>query len=142
MPVAEVKPGPRLYVHGVFVAHDASGANEERFQEVARKINAAAEAVRGIYLSGPMTGMPDLNFPAFNAQAARLRAKGLPAVNPVEINPDPGMGWHQCMRRDLQALLSCEKLALLPGWQRSQGAHLEMHVAHRVGIEITNVEEL
>lgn len=134
MPVAEVKPGPRLYVHGVFVAHDPSGANEERFQEVARKINEAAEAVQGIYLSGPMT---DLNFPSFNAQAARLRTKGLPVVN-----PDPSMGWHQCMRRDLQALLSCEKLALLPGWQRSQGAHLEMHVAHRVGIEIVNVEEL
>lgn len=42
MPVAEVKPGPALYVHGVFVASDPTGLNQARFEEVARKINEAA----------------------------------------------------------------------------------------------------
>jgi len=34
--------------------------------ETMRRINR-------IYLSGPMTGIADYNFPAFNAAAARLR---------------------------------------------------------------------
>lgn len=89
-----------------------------------------------IYLSGPMTGMPQHNFPAFNAEAARLRALGYDVVNPVDINPDPGVTWHQCLRNDLQALLTCDTLALLDGWMISQGAHLELHVAHRVGMRI------
>lgn len=42
MAVAEVKPGPALYVHGVFVANDPTGLNQARFEEVARKINEAA----------------------------------------------------------------------------------------------------
>jgi len=33
-------------------------------------------------------------------------------------------------------------LALLDGWQTSAGAHLEMHVAHRVGMQIVIAKEL
>lgn len=98
--------------------------------------------VKRIYISGPMTGMPDLNFPAFHAEAARLSALGYDVVNPAEINPDPGMSWHECMRRDLRALLDCDALALLEGWQKSAGAHLEMHVAHRIGMEIVIAREV
>ncbi|MCI4427735.1 MAG: recombinase RecT [Burkholderiales bacterium] len=36
--------------------------------------------MKRIYISGPMTGLPELNFPAFNAEAARLRALGFEAV--------------------------------------------------------------
>lgn len=92
--------------------------------------------MRRVYISGPMSNMPEHNFPAFNAEAARLRDLGYDVVNPVDVNPDPGTTWHECLRRDLQALLTCDTIALLPGWQSSQGAHLEMHVAHRVGMEI------
>ena len=97
--------------------------------------------MKRIYLSGPMTGIKDLNFPAFNAQADRLRRLGYDVVNPVDINPDPGLAWVECMRKDLAALLTCDGLALLPGWQSSNGAQLELHVAHRVGIEIALVED-
>lgn len=95
-----------------------------------------------IYISGPMTGMPEHNFPAFNAEAARLRALGYDVVNPVDINPDPGVTWHECLRNDLQALLTCDTLALLDGWMISQGAHLELHVAHRVGMCIVEARHI
>ena len=98
--------------------------------------------MKRIYISGPMTGLMDSNFPAFNAEAERLRDLGHEVVNPAEINPDPATGWHACMRADLKALLDCDTLALLDGWQRSAGAHLEMHVAHRVGIDIVVAKEI
>ena len=98
--------------------------------------------MKRIYISGPMTGMPELNFPAFHAEAARLTALGYEVVNPAELNPDPETGWHECMRNDLAALLTCDALALMDGWQKSAGAHLEMHVAHRVGIEIVIAREV
>ena len=95
-----------------------------------------------IYLSGPMTGLPAFNFPAFNAEAARLRALGYCVVNPAEINVGADLSWQQCMRADIRALCDCDTLALLPGWQRSSGAHLEMHLAHRLGLDIVMVEAL
>ena len=98
--------------------------------------------MKRIYISGPMTGMPELNFPAFHAEAARLTALGYDVVNPADLNPEPEKGWHECMRRDLAALLTCDALALMDGWQKSAGAHLEMHVAHRVGMEIVIAREV
>lgn len=92
--------------------------------------------MRRLYLSGPMTGMADLNFPAFHAAAARLRAQGFDVVNPAELNPDPGAEWHACMRADIKALCDCDAIYMLPDWERSKGAHLELHIAHRLGMEV------
>ena len=98
--------------------------------------------MKRIYLSGPMTGVPELNVPSFHAEAFRLKALGYEVVNPVDINPDPYARWQDCLRRDLVALLGCDTLALLDGWQKSVGAHLEMHVAHRVGMEIVIAKDI
>jgi len=89
-----------------------------------------------------MTGIPEFNYPAFHATAAKLRAAGYEVVNPAEVNPDSSLSWQQCLREDIKHLCDCEALALMPGWQNSQGAHLEMHIAHRLGIKIHLVEEL
>ncbi len=98
--------------------------------------------MKRLYLSGPMSGIADHNFPAFNAEAERMRRMGFDVVNPVDINPEPGATWHQCLRNDLAALLTCDTLVLLDGWQQSAGAHLEMHVAHRIGMEIVIAKEV
>lgn len=95
-----------------------------------------------VYLSGPMTGLPDLNFPAFNAAAAMLRECGFKVINPAEINIDPAADWHACMKADIKALCDCDMLALLPGWENSTGAHLEVHIAHRLRIRVTHVAQL
>ena len=98
--------------------------------------------MKRIYISGPMTGKPDLNFPAFNSESERLRSFGYEVINPAELNPDPNAAWHECMRNDLKALLDCDTLALIDGWDGSNGAHLEVHVAHRVGIRIVSAKEI
>lgn len=90
-----------------------------------------------VYIAGPMTGLPDHNFPAFRKAALDLRACGYDAVSPVEVNENyetddqPGV-WHLCMRRDIAALMSCDAIAMLPGWMESPGATLERYVAAAV----------
>ncbi len=88
------------------------------------------------YISGPMTGLPDLNFPAFNAEAARLREQGFAVVNPAELNPDPQATWKQCMRLDIRHLVECDAIVMLPGWERSRGARLERHIAIELGLTV------
>lgn len=91
---------------------------------------------RRIYIAGPMTGMPELNFPAFRATAATLRGMGIDAVNPAEINADPSAAWTDCLRKDIAQLLTCEAILLLPGWEESRRARLELHVAKKLGMAI------
>lgn len=95
-----------------------------------------------IYLSGPMTGMPDMNFPAFNDAAKLWREEGYRVINPAEVVPDTTLSWEQCMRHDIKALMECDMLVLLPGWESSKGAHLEVHIAHRVGMTILQYRDL
>ena len=94
--------------------------------------------MKRVYLSGPMTGKPELNFPAFAAAAKWLRHPSfdLEVVNPAELNPDPTTSWEDCMRADIKALCDCDAIVLLEGWEASKGAHIELQVAHRLGLEI------
>lgn len=96
--------------------------------------------MKRIYLSGPMTGLPDFNYPAFNAEAARLRALGYEVVNPAE-NP-PQASWADYMRQDIPQLLTCDTLALLPAWHNSRGAKLEHHIAAQLGIHKVSAHQI
>ncbi len=90
-----------------------------------------------IYTAGPMSGHPDLNYPAFAEEAARLRAGGFDVVSPAELNA--GMeheGWHACMKRDIVALLGCDAIALLSGREKSKGATLELKIARGMGMRV------
>lgn len=87
-----------------------------------------------LYLAGPMTGIKDLNFPAFHAAAAQLRALGHEVVNPAEVNSDTTMAWADCMRLDIAELVKCQGIALMPGWGKSKGAKLEQHIAEQLGM--------
>lgn len=92
-----------------------------------------------VYISGPMTGLPECNFPAFHAAAAELRARGYEVANPAEINAETGGDWHFYLRADIKALCDCDAIVLLPGWENSKGAHLELHVAHRLGLRVSTL---
>lgn len=85
-----------------------------------------------IYLAGPMTGLPDLNYPAFHAEAARLRAIGFRVENPAENQRQ--VDWQSYMRVAIAQLVKCDAVALLPGWQSSRGALIENGLAVSLGI--------
>lgn len=93
------------------------------------------------YLSGPMTGLPEYNYPFFHRVAKALRGAGYSITSPAELSP-PDSDWHSAMRRDIAALCTCTDLILLPEWENSQGAHLELMVAHRLGLRIHSLSSL
>jgi hypothetical protein len=94
-----------------------------------------------VYIAGPMTGLPEFNYPAFRAAAAELRALGYdtedPSDNEAKVKADPT--WADYMRLGLTQMLTCEGIALLPGWESSRGASLEVHVARALGMEVADL---
>jgi len=93
------------------------------------------------YLAGPMTGLPDDNFPAFAEAAARLRDRGYVIHSPAEDGRVEGWDWHDYMRRGLTALLTCQGIIMLPNSGSSQGACLEKRLAIELSIPVFYYED-
>jgi hypothetical protein len=90
---------------------------------------------RTVYISGPITGIPEGNRPAFAAMAARLTAGGWRVINPHDLcDSHLILSWEEYMRQDLAALLTCTHIVMLEGWEQSRGARLEKLVADAVRI--------
>lgn len=89
-----------------------------------------------IYIAGPMTGLPDFNYPAFNAAAAQLRAQGLHVENPAEHGTVEGAEWGDYLRYDIGRVATCGAIYLLKGWENSKGAQLEVHIARTLDMAV------
>jgi len=94
-----------------------------------------------IYISGPITGMPGLNRPAFDAAAEHIRAAGFVPVNPFDLIDQEraardGWQWSDYMRVDIAALCECDAIVLLDGWMFSSGAWLERQIASSLGLPL------
>ncbi len=91
-----------------------------------------------VYIAGPMTGYPEYNYPAFHAAEAALTAAGHEVKNPAHSSPtDPT--YQNYLRAALRLLLDCDAIAVLPGWEFSTGANLEVAVAEVLKIPIHTV---
>ena len=99
-----------------------------------------------VYLAGPMTGMPQFNFPAFDAAAEALEDDGHRVFNPAQMDRDVGFDpastvvspkfLRDALRRDLSAICECDAIAMLPGWEQSGGARIEWALAVHLGLEV------
>ena len=96
-----------------------------------------------LYLSGPMTGKPEFNYPAFHAAAKRLRGMGYFVLNPAEsFDGDTSRPREDYMRKDIEMLLQADMVALLPGWEKSKGVAVELAVATSLGLVIHELDIL
>lgn len=99
-----------------------------------------------LYLSGPMTGIADLNRQAFADAEYRLREMGFACINPHDLEyPDfeedasePEI-WASFLARDVWMLAKTmrpDAVVMLAGWRQSRGSLLEAAVAKRFGIPV------
>ena len=96
-----------------------------------------------IYLSGPMTGIPDYNYPAFRAASKTLRDFGHVVFDPSEaFEGRTDLPKEVYMRKDIEMLLQANVVALLEGWESSKGAQLEVEVAKQCGIPVRLLSDL
>lgn len=102
-----------------------------------------------IYLAGPMAGVPEHNFPAFNAMAQTLRYLGHHVYNPAELEPESyrnisaeeatkhhNGAYRNCLSQELQWICEqAEAMFLLTGWEHSKGANAEFTTGKAVGVQ-------
>lgn len=96
-----------------------------------------------LYICGPMTGYPDLNHPAFYKAETHLMSMMYDVVNPARMDEELGLDPHKgvmepeflknAVKRDLEAVMTCDGIVLLPEWENSKGARAELAVAQWLG---------
>lgn len=115
-----------------------------------------------LYIAGPMSNLPQFNFPAFDAAAAALRARGHTIFNPTEMDspewraaalasPDGDVTkavalthqtWGAILGRDIRVVADeVEGIVLLPCWAASRGARLEAFTAILCGKSLQLYDE-
>lgn len=101
------------------------------------------------YLAGPMTGKPDFNRAAFLKAAERLRGWGYDVLSPVETDVLVYGSWEEAIKhpwkehlaRDISIVPTCDTIALMPGWEDSSGANLELNIARVFGLTVISAED-
>lgn len=96
--------------------------------------------MKNIYLSGPMTGLPDYNYPEFNRVADKLRRLGHRVCNPAEF-PHSGDPKDFPIRKAFASFcnficLEADTIVLLPGWENSKGAKAELALAENCQLRV------
>lgn len=93
------------------------------------------------YLSGPMSGYPEHNYPAFYRAELELIALGHDVINPARIGEMVDTTdlsereiYEAYMTADLAAMEDCDAIYYLKGWNDSAGANREREKAMRMGL--------
>lgn len=114
-----------------------------------------------VYVAGPMRGIPEFNFPAFNAAADMLRQIGCEVFNPAQkdnerhgtdiskgnatgdeaiASAQHGFNLREALGLDLAWICAeADAVALLPGWQKSKGATAEKATAEALGLLVVEL---
>jgi hypothetical protein len=126
----------------------------------AEPITEPIQRKRVLYIAGPMRGIAWFNYPMFDRVAKELREAGNevispadedrlhdgfnPYANPAHAHPDActfpkTMDFSNTVRRCLEAVLRCDEIVLLPGWENSNGAVAELTLAMWLGKRVREV---
>lgn len=91
--------------------------------------------MKTIYISGPMTGIENLNREAFERAEKKIQEMGHIALNPHRF---PELeSYEDYLLLDLEMIaMAADAIALLPGWENSPGAKKELAAAISLGLEI------
>lgn len=104
------------------------------------------EEKKRLYLAGPMHGYKDYNFPAFYEAAESFKLSGYQVYNPAKafdpasdtLTPDKlRLMWSL----HLTELCRSDEVWVLPGWQSSEGATIEVQLANLFGIPVLTYPE-
>lgn len=96
-----------------------------------------------LYIAGPMSNLPDFNYPAFFKAADDLRAAGHEPINPAREREGieyQGATWLDYMRHSLRDIADADGIAVLPGWNDSRGARIEIGLAEALDLPVRAVE--
>ena len=94
-----------------------------------------------LYVSGPMTGLPEFNYPAFHEAKKSLRSAGHTVISPADLPIRDDWEWIDYILADIDSVFAVDGVATLDSYEQSKGAQIECRIAERRGIPVATVAE-
>lgn len=87
-----------------------------------------------------MRGYAEFNFPAFDLYKEKLTSEGHEVFSPADLDRDEGFDQTKSLeenghttedflRRDVEAIINSDGVALMPNWEKSTGCNMEVAIA-------------
>ena len=98
-----------------------------------------------VYLSGPITGIANLNIDEFQKYEDKFINLNFKVINPHKLHTSEEtetFKWHEFMRKDIKEMMQCDFVAVLSGWEKSKGANLELYIARNEEMPIIDAVTL
>lgn len=97
-----------------------------------------------IYIAGRVTGLkPEQYEPMFATVKKELEAAGHEVINPLTDIPHEDVNnWALTIMECLPYVAQCDCIALLPGWEKSDGAQIEYHFARGNKLQVLQVRRV
>lgn len=98
-----------------------------------------------IYLAGRMRGLPEHGYPAFIEAEEQLRKRGYTQIiNPIHHADGVGteLPYEYYITQSIRDMIKAHAVCVLPLWEQSQGAGLEVHIGVVRGLPIYRLEDL
>jgi hypothetical protein len=90
-----------------------------------------------IYIAGKVTGLTELECTMnFGTAKIAIENLGYEAVNPIEVVNDWKCPWDVAMRKCIVSLMECDAVLALDNCKQSEGATIELQLAHKLRIPI------
>lgn len=111
-----------------------------------------------VYLSGPITGKPNDNIEEFEKYKQKFKNLNYEVVNPHDLFTREFVDdlnrklenkeitfeeYHDTfMRTDIKAMMDCDFVAVLNGYENSKGANIEVYIARNINMPIIDAVTL
>jgi hypothetical protein len=108
-------------------------------EDLKKLIEKIRPTTKKVYISGPITGLPNLNKDAFYETDRILTQIGYQPINPFDLIPESDQttkSWEYFMKVDIKYLMDAGLVIMLPGWMNSDGALCEFFTAKLLKIPV------
>lgn len=97
--------------------------------------------ITNIYISGPVTGIPDYKERFQKATDIINNIDGFNAINAINMLVDDPDNYYSNMQICTALLGLSDAICMLPGWKESKGAHYELGYAVGKGLKVYELKE-
>ena len=95
-----------------------------------------------VYISGPITDMPELNYPEFKHAEEKINALGLDTLVPHDFFQDIDTGGfihNDYMRVCIAEMMKADLVVTLKDWELSKGCKMEVNIAREIEIPVIHI---